>query len=343
LSKHRKYHADIPGHGSADEIAAWAKEVEPLGLDCVWSSELYTSPFVSPAAVAVSTKLLNVGTSLALAFVRSPMETALSALDLDRLSNGRFRLGLGTGVQRLNESWHNVTNYGKPVKHLRETVEAIRLIAAQAFNGDPIHYDGEYYKLDIKGFKIPYHQPRREFPIYLGAIGEVMARLSGEVADGLKGHSIWSDRWVREKIDPNVHRGLKRANRMRDGFDLVPAVTVAISSDIRQARRDVSKMIAFYATVKTYLPVFTFHGFERQALEIQETFRRHGHGPEIWSVVTDEMVEAFCPVGDVDRVRKKLEDWWECADGLTLRAPHYYMEPEETAEYQRRINETFYA
>ena len=71
------------------------------------------------------------------------------------MSGGRFRLGLGAGVKRLNETWHNA-DYGKPAPHLREAIEATRLIMQQAGAGEPIRYEGDYYDIDIKGWVRPH-------------------------------------------------------------------------------------------------------------------------------------------------------------------------------------------
>ncbi len=90
------------------EVADAARAAEEAGAEVVWVPELHRSATVSAAAVAQATRTAQVGTAVALAFTRSPMITALEALDLDELSGGRLVLGLGTGVQRLNEDWHHV-------------------------------------------------------------------------------------------------------------------------------------------------------------------------------------------------------------------------------------------
>src|SRR6478736_6951230 len=107
------------------ELADAARRAELAGAEVVWVPELHRSASVSAAAIAQATTTAQVGTAIQLAFTRSPMVTALEALDLDELAGGRFVLGLGTGVQRLNEDWYNA-QWGKPVAHLRETIKVIR-------------------------------------------------------------------------------------------------------------------------------------------------------------------------------------------------------------------------
>ena len=110
--------------------------------------------------LAAKTERIGVGTGIAWAFTRSAFILAVTALDIDEMSGGRFRLGLGAGVRRLNETWHSV-DYGKPAPHLRETIEATRLIMEKASTGEPIRYEGEYQDIDIRGWIRP-HKPVRD-------------------------------------------------------------------------------------------------------------------------------------------------------------------------------------
>ena len=96
---------------------------------------------------------------------------------------GRFRLGLGAGVKRLNETWHGV-EYGRPAPHLRETVEAVRLIIERCDSGEPIRYEGKYHDIDIKGWVRPHPKVRDTIPIYTAAVQEGMARMAGDVPTG---------------------------------------------------------------------------------------------------------------------------------------------------------------
>jgi alkanesulfonate monooxygenase SsuD/methylene tetrahydromethanopterin reductase-like flavin-dependent oxidoreductase (luciferase family) len=136
--------------GTAEELAEQASEAEAAGIECVWTPELFRSSVTQATWLAARTERIAVGTGIAWAFTRSPFILAVSALDVDEMSGGRFRLGLGAGVKRLNETWHGV-EYGRPAPHLRETVEAVRLIMAKAHTGEPIRFEGEYVDVDIKG------------------------------------------------------------------------------------------------------------------------------------------------------------------------------------------------
>src|SRR3990170_2847226 len=124
---------------SISELVELAKGAEDAKLDSVWATELYRTSFQQLSAVAQATQTIKLGTAVALAFVRSPLITALTALDLDEISSGRLILGLGTGAKRTNELWHGVT-HGKPVSRIKECIEVIRLIMNKSHLDGPISY-----------------------------------------------------------------------------------------------------------------------------------------------------------------------------------------------------------
>jgi alkanesulfonate monooxygenase SsuD/methylene tetrahydromethanopterin reductase-like flavin-dependent oxidoreductase (luciferase family) len=195
---------------STGDLAEQARAAEAAGVDCVWTVELFRSSITQAMWLAASTETAGVGTGISWAFTRSPMILALSALDIDEVSGGRFRLGLGAGVKRLNETWHGA-DYGKPAPHLRETVEAVRLIIESAGSGKPIRYEGDYHDIEIKGWARPHRKVRESIPIYTAAVQQGMARMAGDVADGMIGHPMCSMRWLDEVLVANFELGLARS------------------------------------------------------------------------------------------------------------------------------------
>jgi probable F420-dependent oxidoreductase len=324
---------------TADELASQAREAEAAGIDCVWAPELFRSSVTQAAWIAAATERLGVGTGIAWAFTRSPFILALSALDLDEMSGGRFRLGLGAGVKRLNEAWHGV-EYGRPASHLRETVETVRLIMQKAQAGEPIRYAGTYHDVDIRGWARPHRAVRPSVPIYAAAVQEGMARMAGDVADGLIGHPMCSLRWLDDVLVPNFERGLTRSGRLRADFDFIPTVSCAISDDAEAAHEAARRTICFYATVRTYAPLWDMHGFGEAAAAVGEAFRS-GDFAGMPAAVSDEMVDAYCAAGPLDKVRQRVAEVAERGDGVFLTPPTYFIPPEEIGEYQRRIVAAF--
>src|SRR3954468_7226193 len=206
---------------TAVHLADQARAAEAAGIECIWTPELFRSSVTQATWVAAATERIGVATGIAWAFTRSPFILAVTALDIDEMSGGRFRLGLGAGVRRLNETWHNA-EYGRPPPPLRGAVEATRLIMQKASSGEPIRYEGTYYDIDIKGWVRPHPAAREAVPIYTAAVQAGMSRMAGDVADGLVGHPIQSLRWIDEVVVDAFEEGLRRSGRDRKDFDYLP-------------------------------------------------------------------------------------------------------------------------
>jgi len=330
----------IAGLGdSLEELGEQAREAEAAGIDCVWAVELFRSSVTQAMWLASQTETVGVATGIAWAFTRSPMILALSALDVDEASGGRFRFGLGAGVKRLNETWHGA-EYGRPAPHLRETVEAVRLIVEQAGSGEPIRYQGTYHDIDIKGWVRPHAKARETIPIYTAAVQQGMARVAGDVADGLIGHPMCSMRWLDEVLVENFELGLRRSARERASFDFLPTVCCAIDDDEAAAIDAARRTVCFYATVRTYMPLWEMHGFGEAAAAVGDAFRR-GDFAAMPGHVPDEMVETYTAAGPLDKVRERVEAVAERGDGIWFTPPTYFLSPEQIATYQRRIVEAF--
>ena len=316
----RRWDATI-GTGSAAKLIREVQEFEARGIDTCWASQLHHTPFAPLAAVAGATDRIKLGSAIALAFTRSPMETALTALDIDRLSNGRFKLGLGAGVKRLNEEWHSVSDFGRPAPHLKETVELVRLLIEQGAQGEPVRYRGRYHQVELAGWQPRYEPSRASIPLYVAGVGEAMARVAGDVADGLLGHRVWSLPWLRDVIAPNVALGLERSGRQRADFDLALTVPVCIAGgeiSVDQARRDAASGVAFYATMRTYRQVFERHGFAAQADVAREAYRGGGWSEGVVDAISDTMIDEFTVSGSLADCSNQLERYWAHADSMRL-------------------------
>ncbi len=209
----------------AHELSENARRAEDAGIELLFASELYTNPFVQLAAAAAATKNATLATGVALAFVRSPLALALAAMDMDSMTGGRFVLGLGTGVKKLNERWHGVTNFGGPVRHMRERIAFIRQFVARAHTNEPITFEGEFIDVDIQGYRRPGTAARDRIPIYLGANKPLMLRLAGEVADGVLGHVFLSPKTLRERFLPAIAEGLAKSGREREALTIGAGIT----------------------------------------------------------------------------------------------------------------------
>ena len=316
------------------------RQLDSAGLEGIWSPQLFSAPFMPLAAAAMCSDNLKLGTGVALAFTRSPLETACSALDLDLISGGRAVLGVGPSIKHFNEDWYGV-EYGKPLQHLREAVSIIRMLIEKGHTGDLGKIDTEYYKLDFSDFKTLSPPLRTDIPLYLPAVFEKSIQAAGELADGLPGHPIWSAKWITEQVEKNLKIGLDKAGKRREDFDLQPWLFCAPNPDKKEALNDARHTIAWYGSIAQYHRYYEYIGFGKENLALQEA-SKSGNIEDLLAACPDEMVDAIALAGPPDEVRKRFAELSEIADSFTLTTPFYGLTPEKNAYYSEQIAATFY-
>ena len=324
----------------AKALGQVAKSAEDMGLEGLWGIQLYGPPFAPLAAAAMVTDSIKLGTGVAQAFVRSPLETACAALELDIINGGRTVLGIGPTLRWWNEDWHGV-RYGKPIPHLREAVEVIRMIISKGHTGKLGKWEGEYYTLNLDGFKTLYPPVREDIPIYLPALFETASRVAGEIADGLAGHPIWCEQWIMNQVKTNVAKGLNKAGKERSGFDLNIWLYVAPGPDKKQCIEDARRTVASYSSFSQYERYFSECGFGDEARAIAQAAETKDDAGML-NACTDAMVENFSLVGPIDEVRARVGRIAQIADSFTLCAPFQGLAQEQVGEYNQRIAEVFY-
>jgi probable F420-dependent oxidoreductase len=326
-----------PWGETLDELTDAARRAEEAGADVVWVPELHRSATVAAAALARGSTRAGVGTAIALAFTRSPMVTALEALDLDELCDGRFVLGLGSGVQRLNEDWHNA-RWGKPVSHLRETVRNIRHFWANCASGEPMVLDGEHEPMRIVGYERPFPLRRPSIPVYLAAMGPAMTRLAGEIADGWISHELCSPAFVADRVLPELAAGAARVpGRSRADVDVVVSACCSIDQDPALARRRAAGLVGFYASVRTYADFFEFHGLADGQQRVREAFVGGTGADHLADAVTDDMVDGLTLSGTAGDVLTRLSAYEGLVDTVKLTPPTHGVSAEETRRAQDEV------
>jgi alkanesulfonate monooxygenase SsuD/methylene tetrahydromethanopterin reductase-like flavin-dependent oxidoreductase (luciferase family) len=305
-----------------------ARRAEAAGAAVVWAPELHRSAPVTAAALAARTATIGVGTGIALAFARSPLLTAISALDLDELSGGRLRLGLGSGVQRLNEDWHGVT-WSRPVARLRETVAAIRLVVAGAHTGEPLDFEGSAVRLRVRGYRRPYPPVRERIPVYLAGVGPAMVALAGEIGDGWISHELCSPSFLAEQVLPRL--------APRPGFEVVVSACCAIDDDAAKAREAAAGVVGFYASVRSYADLFAFHDLAEEQRRVIEAFRGGLPADGLAGAVAPAMVDRLTLAGTPDQVAARIAAFSGLAGAVKLSPPTHGLPPSRTRELQDAI------
>jgi probable F420-dependent oxidoreductase len=272
-----------------------ATAVEAAGFSGLWFTESSHNPYIASALAARTTTSITIGTDIAVAFPRSPMVTAQAAWDLAELSGGRFVLGLGTQVKAHMERRFSVP-FTRPAARLREYVLALRAIFA-AFEGRaPLRFDGDFYSFSLlTEFFSPGPIEHPDVPIYIAAVNTGLARVAGEVCDGVQAHPLHSVRYLTEVLRPAIASGARDAGRDAAGIaTAVPVFVVAGDTDeeLERGRQAVRRSIGFYGSTRTYRRVFELHGWESATAALHAAMAR-GDLDAMAAVVTDEMLDVY--------------------------------------------------
>jgi probable F420-dependent oxidoreductase len=315
-----------------------ARQAEAAGFESAWAPEFHNhSGPLALSAAAMETERIELGTAIAWAFARSPLLTAVTALDLDEMSGGRFVLGLGTGTRRMRTDWLGAPAE-RPARRVRETIEAIRAVW-EASEAGSIEYEGELVRLAVR----PYGragQERASIPIYLAAVNEGMCRTAGAAADGVVAHPMATVRYIDEVMRPAIAEGAEREGRKDGDVKVADWIVAAVSDDADRAREDAKRQIAFHATVRTYDRIIDLHGFTDIAAEIRELWRKFDLAG-MTALVTDDMLEVMGVAGGVEDCRDQLAARASSADRLLLGAPVVATDPGRLSEYHRGLLEAF--
>ncbi len=299
-----------------------ARAAEDLGFAGLWTSETKHDAFLPLAIAAVGTQRMDLGTSVAIAFSRSPMETAQTAWDLQDLCGGRFILGLGTQVKahvtrRFSMPW------GRPAARLREYILALRAIWESFQTEGPLNFEGEFYTHTLMS---PFFNPgpieQPEIPVFIAGVNTRLARLAGELCDGFHVHPFHSPEYVRRTVKPAIAEGAAQADRDPDQVELATSVFVVAAETEEEAseqRESVRSQLSFYASTPTYRTVLEAHGWQEVG-ERLGLLAREKKWSEMPTLITDEMLHAFAVEAAPNQVGPALKERYE---GLIDRVALY--------------------
>ena len=306
---------------SIGEICQLAHDAEDAGFDSVWTGEYFSrNAFTTLTAMALATRSITVGSGIAYAFLRSPVQLAMGAADVDEVSEGRMALGLGTGTRAQNEKWYGVP-FVSPGPKLEETVAIARALWSQ--KGGAFKHSGRFFDLSIPNF-VRHRQVRDRIPIYLGVASPYMLRMAGRIADGVLGHVTYTRSYYRDVVLPAVKRGAREAGRNPEDIDCAVSVLTVIDRDGARARRDAAAWMTFYYVGKVFHPILDSHGWGEEKAAILNAFRTMN--PDAMSAaISDRMWgEVLTLVGTPDEVRKQWREIASLSGNVILLAPAPY-------------------
>ena len=282
-----------------ERAADTARQAEAAGFDGVWVTEVANDPFLTMAVGLEATSRLEMGTAIALAFVRSPMVTALSSWELQRASGGRFRLGLGPQVKAHNERRFSVP-FDKPAARLVEQVRALRAIWAAFAREAPLDFHGEFYRFDLlTEFFNPGPIDAPPPPVYLAAVNPYSFGMAGEVADGVHVHPLHTVRYLTEVAHPALAAGLARAGRRPGAVDVSAQVMVITGQGEERRRMEeyVRTQISFYGSTRTYKAPLELSGYGDLNARLHQLMAA-GDREALVAAVPDELLDEFAVRAD---------------------------------------------
>jgi probable F420-dependent oxidoreductase len=326
---------------SLSDVPALAKAAEEIGFAALWTAETSHDPYLPLPMVAEHTDRIEFGTSIAVAFPRSPLVHAQIAWDLAAQSNGRFVLGLGTQVKGHNERRFGL-KWEAPGPRLREMILCIRAIWDCWQNGTKPRFEGEHYRFTLM---TPFFSPgpiaHPNVPIWIAGVNTYMCELAGELCEGFHVHPFHSIRYLRESLLPEIGRGLAKAGRPRGDITLsTSAFVIAGDTDeeIARARDAVRLQIAFYASTRTYARVLETHGWGETSARLNEKSAK-GDWAGMASEITDEMLEVYAVTARWDDVAAKVKARYDgILDRLALYLP---FRPDADGDRWRHIVRAF--
>ena len=306
-------------------------EAERLGFNSVWTAEAYGSDALTPLAWwGAATERIKLGTAIMQMSARTPAATAMAAITMDHLSDGRFICGLGASGPQVVEGWYG-QEYPRPLARTREYVEILRSIFAREA---PVEFHGAFYDMPVEGgaglgkaLKSTVHPLRSDIPIYLAAEGPKNVALSAEICDG------WLPLFFSPKDDGFYRDCLRQGFEVAgdptkaDRFEITATVMLIPGDEVEQCADFVRPFLALYAGgmgargANFHFEVFARMGYEDVAEKVQQLYLEGKKG-EAAAAIPLAMVEDVALVGPTDKIRDELGKWREtCITEFLLSGP----------------------
>ena len=323
----------IPGLplGRSLELAA---EADAAGLELLGAGDGFVENLSVMGALAARTRSAELFTCI-MGWTRTPVTMALAGTTMQDLSNGRYRLGLGTMPREWSEGWHDI-EAARPLSRMRDYVAAVRAAIGSA-PGQPISYKGPFYR--FQEYERPAPRLVEGPPIYLAATRVRMALLAAEIADGVIFNLMDSAAWLREECCPRVESELERMGRARPDFDAGGLVYCAIDDDRRRAMDLIRPALAFYFEIPYFGEMLEQHGMHDE-LRKGRTASAMGDRAAMVAAVSDAMVDTFALAGTPDEVREQIGRFRDLLDWVLL-VPPVMNAPADSVVLARRIIATF--
>jgi len=298
---------------------------EQAGYDGIWSAETSHDPFFPLLLAAQATERVELGTGIAVAFARNPMNLAQIAYDLQSYSGGRFILGLGSQIKphitrRFSMEWSH------PAPRMREFILAMRAIWDCWNDGTKLDFRGDFYTHTLMTpFFDPGPNPHGSPKVFLAGVGELMTEVAGETCDGFLCHGFTTERYLREVTIPALERGLERSGRTLADLEVsgpMFVVTGTNEEEMAESAKGTRRQIAFYGSTPAYRAVLELHGWGDLQTELN-VLSKQGEWAAMGDLVDDEMLRTFAVVAEPDQLAAGLRArYGDVVDRISFYAPY---------------------
>jgi probable F420-dependent oxidoreductase len=298
---------DVWLDASLEDVVPRARQLAACGVDGLFSFENAHDVFF-PLVLAAGVTELDLMTNVAIAFPRSPVHLAHAAYDLQSLSKGRFRLGLGSQI-RAHVEWRYGAQFSRPAARMTEITLALKAIFACWQEGRPLNFRGEFtsHTLMPPIFN-PGPNPYGSPPVFVGALGPKMTESAAAVADGILVMPFNSVRHLQERTLPAIERGLKGADREHSDLQIECETIVAMGrndDEVQASRSGARSLLAFYASTPAYRPVLEVEGWEDIQPELN-TMSKRGEWQEMAGLIDDTMLETLAVAGTPEKCGEEI-------------------------------------
>jgi probable F420-dependent oxidoreductase len=296
-------HTTVPV-GDVGGAGALFSALESAGYDGASTFETNHDPFIPLALAARETTNLRLGTAVAIAFARNPMNVAQIGFDLQLLSQGRFTLGLGSQIRPHIQRRYSMP-WSHPAARMREFVLAVRAIWDAWDGAEPLDFRGEFYThtLMTPVFN-PGPHPWGQARIGVGGVGPRMLEVAASVGDTVMLHPFNSRASLDELALPAIGRGLRSAGRRRDAIEVMAVclvVTGATGPQLDAAVAVARSQLAFYASTPAYAPVLGCHGWDALHPRLN-AMSKEGRWADMSALIPDDLLESIAVVGRRDEI-----------------------------------------
>lgn len=311
---------------SVEQVAVLEKQ----GVDLALVAEAYSYDAVSQLGyLAAKTTTIELGSGIFPIYTRTPTLLAMTAAGLDYVSDGRFRLGIGTSGPQVMEGFHGVP-FDAPMGRTREVVEICR----QVWRRDKVSHQGKNYQIPLppgrgtglgKSLRLINHPVRERIPIHIASLGEQNVALTAEIAEGWQPIFYYPERADRVWGDA-LRAGTAKRNPELGELDVMVGVSLAIGDDVEERLNWAKPQLALYiggmgAKGKNfYHNVATKYGFGEVADRIQDLYLS-GRKAEAIAAVPDELVRNISLIGPRGYIKERIATFAEAGVTTLLATP----------------------